>query len=236
MKGMIELAASGVAMDCYVSEPSGSGPHPGLVFAHHQDGVDEFTRVWADRLAGEGFLTIAPNNYHHSDRTATRDAKKEALRDSHLAADVEACVQWLKANPRVRGDAIGLLGHCMGGRTTYLGLVTNTAFKAGAAWYSGGCFASRGKEGPSPFERFANINCPVIGFYGMEDTNPSPDDVNRLEAELKRLGKSVEFHRYEKTGHAFCNFAHPEKYREGSAEDSWRRAVAFLARHLHLKV
>lgn len=235
MKGMIKLVSSGVEMDCYVSEPGGDGRHPGLVLAHHQDGVDEFTRTWADRLSAEGFVVIAPDNYHHSPKNMSRDEKKDALRDSRIAADIAAAVDWLKANPRVRAEDVGLLGHCMGGRTTYLGLVTNSAFKAGAAWYSGGCFVSRGKEGPSPFDQFANIQAPVIGFYGMEDKNPSPVDVDRMEAELKRLGKSVEFHRYENTGHAFCNFAHPERYREKSAADSYQRAVAFLGRHLHLK-
>jgi carboxymethylenebutenolidase len=232
MTKTIELFASGAPMACYVAEPEGSGRHAGLVLAHHQDGVDEFTRSWADRLAAEGFVVIAPDSYHHSPKGDDRDARKAALRDSRLAADVEACAQWLKASPRVDGARLGLLGHCMGGRTTYLGLVTNTAFKAGAAWYSGGVFASRGNEGASPFEKFANIGCPVIGFYGMQDKNPSPADVDKIEAELKRLGKSVEFHRYENTGHAFCNFAHPEKYREASAADSYRRAVAFLGKHL----
>jgi len=31
-------------------------------------------------------------------------------------------------------------------------------------------------DGPSPFERSSNIDCPVIGFFGAQDTNPSPAD------------------------------------------------------------
>jgi carboxymethylenebutenolidase len=49
-------------------------------------------------------------------------------------------------------------------------------------------------DGPSPFDRTGQITCPIIGFFGLEDTNPSPAD--RIDAEMTRLGKPHEFHRY----------------------------------------
>jgi carboxymethylenebutenolidase len=234
MSKTIEITVDGSAMDCYVAEPAGAGPHPGLVFAHHQDGIDDFTRLWVDRFAGEGFVVIAPNIYHHSPRDASRDEKKAILRDSRIAADLAAAARWLESRPDVRAGDIGILGHCMGGRAVYLGAETYP-FKAGAAWYSGGCFVSRGNEGPTPFDRLKDIKCPILGFYGVLDTNPPIEEVDRIEAELRRLGASVEFHRYENTGHSFCNAAHPKRYREGPATESYRRAVAFFGEHLGLR-
>jgi carboxymethylenebutenolidase len=72
----------------------------------------------------------------------------------------------------------------------------------------------------------------VIGFFGLEDTNPSPADVDRIEGELARHGVPHEFHRYAGAGHAFLNFTNAERYRPAPAEDAWQKMLAFLDRHL----
>ena len=72
----------------------------------------------------------------------------------------------------------------------------------------------------------------MIGFYGNEDTNPSPEDVNRIDAELTRLGKPHEFHRYNGAAHAFQNFLDGSRYRERPARGSWSEMLAFFSQHL----
>ena len=63
-----------------------------------------------------------------------------------------------------------------------------------------------------------SIACPVIGFFGLDDTNPSPADVDTIDAELTRHGKAHEFHRYAGAGHAFLDFANAERYRAGPGQ------------------
>jgi carboxymethylenebutenolidase len=63
------------------------------------------------------------------------------------------------------------------------------------------------------------IRCPVLGLFGNEDGNPSPQDVKRLGAELKRLGKTYEFHRYDGAGHTFNAWYRPN-YRQEQAQDA----------------
>ena len=72
------------------------------------------------------------------------------------------------------------------------------------------------------------IACPLIGFFGNDDTNPSPDDVNRIDGELTRVGKPHVFHRYDGAGHAFLNFTNPERHRPVQAADAWAKLLAFL--------
>ena len=122
---------------------------------------------------------------------------------------------------------LGITGFCNGGRITYLMACVNPEFKAAAVFYGSSIFRSLG-EGPSPFERSSGIQCPLIGFFGAEDTNPSPDDVKKIDAELTRLGKWHEFHTYNNTGHAFQNFWLPERYRERAARASWGEMLAFF--------
>ena len=87
-------------------------------------------------------------------------------------------------------------------------------------------------EGPSPFERSADIHCPMIIFHGTEDTNPSPDDMKKIDAELTRLKKVHEIHMYLDTGHAFQDFTRADKYRERAARASWTELLAFFTEHL----
>ena len=103
--------------------------------------------------------------------------------------------------------------------------------KAAAVFYGGNIMKALG-EGPSPFERSAKIGCPVIGFFGIEDTNPSPEDVRKIDAELTRLGKWHEFHIYNDTHHAFQNILNPDRYRERAARASWEELLAFFTMYL----
>jgi carboxymethylenebutenolidase len=68
----------------------------------------------------------------------------------------------------------------------------------------------------------------MIGFFGNDDANPSPDDVNKIDAELIRCGVPHDFHRYDGAGHAFQNFTNEKNYREKQAEDAWAKELAFF--------
>lgn len=54
--------------------------------------------------------------------------------------------------------------------------------------------------------------------------------MNRIEAELKRLGKTYEFHRYDGAGHAFFARYRPQ-YRQEQAPDGWDKVLAFFRRY-----
>ena len=50
---------------------------------------------------------------------------------------------------------------------------------------------------------------------------------DKLEAALKRHGKTYEFHRYDGAGHGFFAWARPN-YRVEQALDGWQKGFAFL--------
>jgi carboxymethylenebutenolidase len=87
-------------------------------------------------------------------------------------------------------------------------------------------------EGPSPFELTEHIVCPLLGLFGADDTNPSPDDVARIDARLTERGVAHEFHVYEGAGHAFLNFSNPQRHRPEQAADAWQKLLGFLRRHV----
>ena len=81
----------------------------------------------------------------------------------------------------------------MGGRVAYLMAAASKDFKAAITWYGGSCFRQWG-DGPTPFERTAQISCPIQGHFGATDQNPTLEDMAKLDAELTKHGKAHEFY------------------------------------------
>ncbi len=152
------------------------------------------------------------------------------LLDVTVIKDVNATVDFLRGHRSVDAERLGIIGFCMGGRVSYLMAAANPHLKAAVAYYGGNIMVPWG-EGPAPFERTAEMHCPLLGLFGAEDANPSPADMRQLDAELTRLGKLHEFHSYPGAGHAFLN-RRGERYRADADSDSWPKTLAFLAKHL----
>ena len=75
------------------------------------------------------------------------------------------------------------------------------------------------------------IYLPILGLFGVEDKNPSPEEVATIDAELTRLGKEHEFHSFENAGHGFFAVDRP-MYRQEAAVQGWRLLLDFYGRHL----
>jgi carboxymethylenebutenolidase len=222
------IQVEGRSMRVYVGAPDRPGPHPAIVIAQHGGGLDAQMQDAVHRLHREGYVVAAPELFHR--QAADVDASKRVglLVDKEIIADVNATIAHLKAMPAV--GPIGIAGFCMGGRVSYLMACVNPEIRAAAVFYGGNLFKALG-DGPSPFERSAGIRCPIIGFFGAEDTNPSPEDVKKVDAELTRLEKWHEFHTYNDAGHAFQNFI-TERYRERASRASWTELLAFFTVNL----
>lgn len=225
-----KVTVSGKEMRVYVGVPIRKGPLPAVVVAMHGPGLDEQMQDVLHRLCREGYVVAVPDLFHRLPAGMDMMARIGQLRDEEIIADMNAALALLKAKD-IGITRAGVTGFCMGGRVTYLMACANPEFKAAAVFYGGGIMKQWG-DGPAPFERSADMRCPLIGFFGEEDTNPSPDDVRKIDAELSRLGKWHEFHMYKNTHHAFQNFLNPDRYRERAARASWEELLAFFTEYL----
>ena len=227
-----QLDVGGSKMETYVDEPQGAGPHPAVLVTHHRGALDAFTKKFVEDLAQNGYVAAAPLFYHRRPAGEdTMDSLKN-LDDGEIIADIKATVDFLQSLASVRNDAIGITGHCMGGRLAYLGAATNAAFKVCGVFYGGNIMVPWGAGQPTPIELTKNIGGPIVGFFGNDDANPSPDDVKRISSELDKHGKRHEFHAYDGAGHAFQNFLNTDAYREEPTKDSWNKLLAFFGREL----
>lgn len=226
------VEVKGSPMRICVAVPEGAGPHPVVIVMCHIQGLDAFTEDRVDRLAAAGYVAAAPDVFHYHDWIDDKESRRSTLRDTRIIDDIEAAIAHDEAVEAANPERIAILGHCMGGRTTMLGAGSISRIGPLVIYYGGRTMVPWGEGDPPPFEKIPNIRGPVIGFFGMEDKEPSPQDVDKIEEQFKRHGIDCAFHRYEGAGHAFQNFLSAERFREDAANDSWDKTLKFLSRTL----
>lgn len=221
------ITVGGSPMEILVEAP-GKGPVPAILLMYHREGFDEFTDLVVKRLSGEGYLVAVPDVSHRIARDIQMRDRKQYFKDSEIVADIAATVAWLRNRADVAKDRLILMGHCMGGRMTLLGAGRVPEFRAAVVYYGGGSHYPWGDEPNTPMDTLKNIRCPVVGFFGNEDTHPSPQNVDDIDAELARHKVPHTFHRYDGVGHGFQGPAHTKPAERAAAEDSWAKTFRFL--------
>ena len=218
----------------YLAKPLGEGPWPGVVAIHEALGLNDIVRRQADRLAGAGYLTLAPDLF--SDGGAARclvGTFRAMFRGTGKPiADIEAARQHLLADDRCTGK-VGIIGFCMGGG---FALVTaNTGFDAAAPNYG-----LLPRKLPGALEGA----CPIVASYGGKDV-ALRGAARKLETTLTELGVEHDVKEYPSAGHSFLNdeYVGPAMLhaiqRIGNvgpdpiaAPDAWQRIEQFFGEHL----
>ncbi len=228
----VNLTVNGCDMPLFVAMPERSGQHPGIVVMCHITGVDTFTQDVCKRLAENGYVAASPDIFHYHDWIEDRPERFASLRDTRIVDDTKATLGYFENSGLVDMSNVAIIGHCMGGRTSLLSAGSIPGFAAVMTAYGGRTKVSWGEGLPPPFEMIRNIKCPIIGFFGDLDQNPSPEEVDSIEVEMRRHGLTPEFHRYPDAGHAFQDHTAANRYNEAASEDAWHKTLAFLDRTL----
>ncbi len=232
------VEVKGSEMPVLVFEPGTEGPHPGLVVAQHipvaHAGLegDPFQIETGARYAAAGFVCAMPFIFHWWPKEASIELKREKFRDDNTVADLKATVDLLSGLACCDAARIGIVGHCWGGRVSWLGACHDDRYRACGLFYGGRIKLPFSDGAPPPIELAGDIKAPVIGFFGNDDQNPTPEDVNDYEAALKRAGVRYQFYRYDGAGHGFQDSTNPQKYCHEQSEDAWAKSIAFFRTEL----
>jgi carboxymethylenebutenolidase len=226
-------------INAYVARPHGGGPFPGVVVIHHMPGWDEETAEASNRFAAHGYLAIMPNLHYRAGPDASPDDAAAATRaeggvpDDRMLGDVDAAIAWLRAQDDCN-KKVGVIGYCSGGRQSFI-VACSLDVDAAVDCYGGavvkGAPEGLGVKMPPVMHMAENLRCPLLGLFGNDDKFPTPEEVDELEGELKRLGKDYEFHRYDNAGHGFFGWGR-EMYRPVAAAEGWKAIFSFYEKHL----
>lgn len=156
------------------------------------------------------------------------DGKVAATPDSAMklmqAAKTDRIENIIKgALTRAGADAkIYTIGWCFGGMWSL-----QTTLLAGKQ--AAGCVMYYGRP-ENNLEKLKTLNCDVIGFFGNQDRSPSPEMVNKFEADMQAAGKKLTAYKYE-ANHGFANPSNPS-FNKAATEDAHVKAIAFLKAHM----
>jgi carboxymethylenebutenolidase len=207
----------------YLATPS-SGSGPGVIVIQEWWGLDDHIVDIADRLAGEGFVALAPDLYGGKLAHDANEAGEflGSLDVGQAAKDLGGSVDYLLGLDSVTSSTVGTVGFCMGGGFV-LFLAANAGSKVSAAvpFYGVG----PGLENAD----LSKITAAVLGHYAEGDAFYPVEEAHKLEQTLRDAGVDVTFYYYPDLGHAFHDNENKlGNYDKDAASLAWTRTLDFL--------
>jgi dienelactone hydrolase len=219
-------------LDGTLKLPPGSGRFPVVIVLHGCGGLGKGQTLWADRLNDWGYAALVLDSLGpRGVRSVCAPSAQPLVTPTDRAADVISAALWLRTQPGIDPDRIGVLGDSHGGSTA--AWVTQSVYerqypgllKASVDYYG----ACRRPE--------THGTVPLLALAGEADTWGMPAQTCQAFARTMRADQPFEVHTYPGVVHAFenplldslrMNEGHPMLYNHDAAEDSYVRVRAFL--------
>ncbi len=225
--GAVTFESDGTTMQAYLARPAGDGVSAAVMVCHENRGTDEHYRDVTRRYAKEGYVAIHLDLLSHKGGTDVipPEERPAALTGSGMTeqyvADFRNAMRFLRQQPHVDGDRIGMTGFCFGGGMTWNVAIKEPTLRAGVAYYGS----------PAYKDEVRHIRAAMLGIYGEHDERVNATiEPNRRQ--LQEAGVPFELKVYPGAGHAFFNDTRPDRYHAGAAQRAWRDTLAWFEQHL----
>jgi carboxymethylenebutenolidase len=217
----------------YVAKPAGNEKRPAVVLIHDINGVNDFYKDMAGRLADDGYLTALPELFVRQGPLAdaqpeTRSARMRVLDKDLALEDVLAVTRYLRDQKGAEGP-VGLIGFCMGGTVAMLSAGLIGGPDAVVSFYG---FPQKRDGWPkSPLDEADAVQAPMMLIVGDQDHGVGMDNMAAYEAKLDAANKDYESITYNGVGHGFMTFdSNADSFPQAS--DAWAAALQFLDQQL----
>lgn len=223
-------AHDGGHFDGHVALPE-SGAGPGLLLLQEIFGVGGYLREAAARLAGLGYVVLAPDLFWRLEPNVALDHDEAGLAAgfgymqrfdvAQGLQDCDAALAHLRALPETGGRA-GVLGFCLGGRLAYH-VAADSGPDTAVSYYGSGI--------ADVLDLADRITCPILFHFGASDPYIPVDQIERIQAAFGGR-PDAEVHVQADAGHAFDNHEAPMFHQPEAAAAAWAITRDFLARTL----
>src|SRR5579863_6509167 len=218
----IKLTASdGFQLGGYRADPIGT-PKAAIVVIQEIFGVNHHIRAVCDRLAGAGYVAIAPSIFDRIEPNFQCGYSPDEIavaRKFVANPDWAAMLRDTQAAIGAVGNvgAVGIVGFCLGGSVAYAAATNLTGLSAAIGYYGGAIV------------RFADDKpkVPTQLHFGENDAGIPLTDVETIRSKRP----DVEIHVYPGAQHGF-NCDERASYDKASADIAWPRSLDFFAMHL----
>ncbi|MGF1595731.1 MAG: dienelactone hydrolase family protein [Acidimicrobiales bacterium] len=224
-------STDGQTFDGHLALPA-SGHGPGILVIQEIFGVNGYVRDVCDRLAGLGYVSLAPDvfwriephtEFDSSDQATIAPAMEVAGRFDPEAglADLGSALEHLRGLDETVG-ATGVIGFCFGGTQTF----------RVAAEFDPACAVSYYGSGTAGLmDQLDRVHCPMLFHFGGDDPYLPMSDVEQIRAATADRN-DITVHVHAGGGHAFDNRFAPHFSQPEIAAAAWRATVTFLYTHL----
>ena len=212
----LSFSTAGGDTTAYVAMPDGD-TNKAVVVIQEWWGLNDHIKDIANRYAGEGFISIAPDLYRGKVATNPEEAGKmmHALQIEDGLDTISNAVA--KARDNYNLSHFGITGYCMGGTYALRAACELEGFSAAAPFY-----------GDVPEESvLSKLKVPTVFISGTKDQWINPEKVASMEDVVERYELPLQSVKYE-ADHAFFNNTRPEVYDETAARDAWALVVGFF--------
>lgn len=222
----------------YLAAPVGEGPFPSVVVLQEIFGVNVHIRDVTERIAKEGYVAIAPalfqrqapgfeTGYNPEDIEIGRNYAMQTTSEQ-LLGDIQATIDYLKTLHYAK-PVFGCIGFCFGGHVAYLA-ATLPDIKATASFYGAGVATRTFGGGEPTVTRTADIKGTLYALFGTEDQSIPLEQVDQIEAELKKHQVPHRIFRYQAEHGFFCD--RRASYNETAASDAWKQVKELFEQQL----
>jgi len=232
----VSYISNGETLYAYVATPAEGCPNegcPAAVVLHAWNGMGEEPLYFADKLAEQGFVAIAPDMFRGV--AAPEDAilwnilTLEAIPQEQIDSDLDAALDYLLSNPHHIVDSARVSagpGFCFGGSQALL-LSSRRQLATTVSLY-GSSTVDYQDPTTGNWGYLGAADAPVLGIYGALDYSPSPAEAAGFAAALEARNATFNVTVYPDVGHAFVN---PEAHESGQpqAVAAWDQVTAFLS-------
>mgnify|MGYP000848829212 CR=1 FL=1 len=218
--GFVTYPAATGNMKAFMARPKKGKKFPAVIVIHENRGLVPHIQDVTRRMAGEGFLALAPDALSPvggtpEDTTNVRDLFGK-LNNEETTKNFVSAVKYLKTHPKSNGK-VGCTGFCWGGAMTNNVAVNSPDLNAAVPYYG---------RTPAP-EDVEKITAPVMAHYAGNDPGINAG-IPAFEEALKKYNKEYQIFMYEGASHAFNNDSNAERYNEQAAKLAWERTIKFF--------
>jgi carboxymethylenebutenolidase len=236
----VEITSNDIRIPAYLAEPSREGTFGAVVVIQEVFGVNSHIREVAERIAGAGYVAIAPHIYHRQVQGFEVGYEEEDLdlgrtykngtKADELLSDVQGAINYLYSKDNVAKIGVGTIGFCFGGHVAYLAATLDDV-KATASFYGAGITSMTPGGGEPTIKRTGHISDTLYGFFGTEDPLIDPYEVDQIEAALAAHNVPHKIFRYEGATHGFfCDQRY--SYHPAAAKDAWEHVLELFKEKL----
>ena len=241
---MVDIKTADGVADAYLTRPEGDGEHPGVLFVIDAFGLRPRIEEMADRIAGQGYVVLAPNALYRAGRAPVLPMPDftdpdnragfmqsirpliEQLTPEAASRDGEAYLDFLSTTAT---GPVGITGYCMGARVGWRIAAAYPDRVNALGGFHGGGLVTDAPE--SPHRSADKLKAEVYFGHADQDANMNPEQVATLNDALEEAGVRYSAEVYEGALHGYT-MSDTAVYNEAACERHFNELFALLDRTL----